>query len=140
MLGRPNLVPQRVVDEFFSEGQSKFDVDLSRGCTWKQFTAFLGKLRKAGSALKINEMIKNNFVQGGRRGSRVLRELTVEQGVVDGLYIVGAYNRNFAGHAVMIRVEDGGQRKTMIDKGNEMAVEVCTWINFYSFVRPFRVW
>ncbi|EGZ12583.1 hypothetical protein PHYSODRAFT_515198 [Phytophthora sojae] len=140
LLKRPNLVPQTVIDDFFAEAKSKFDVDMNPGCNWKQFTAFLRKLRQHGTALKINEMIKNNYVQGGRRGPRVLSELTPDKGVTDGLYIVAAYNVRFVGHAVVLHVADGGQRKTIIDKGKEKPVEECRWMNFFAFVRPFRVW
>ncbi|EGZ24630.1 hypothetical protein PHYSODRAFT_325734 [Phytophthora sojae] len=111
LLKRPNLVPQMVIDDFFAEAKSKFDVDMNLGCNWKQFTAFLRKLRQHGTALKINEMIKNNYVQGGRRGPRVCASRGGR-----------------------------GQRKTIIDKGKEKPVEECRWMNFFAFVRPFRVW
>ncbi|EGZ21617.1 hypothetical protein PHYSODRAFT_329546 [Phytophthora sojae] len=75
----------------------------------------------------------NNYVQGERRGPRVLSELTPDKGVTDGLYIVAAYNVRFVGHAVVLRVADGGQCKTIIDKGKEKPVEECRWMNFFAF-------
>ncbi|POM64434.1 Hypothetical protein PHPALM_20037 [Phytophthora palmivora] len=96
---------------------SKFHLDMNQGCTWKQFTFFLRQLRQHRNALKINEMIKNNYVQGGRLGPRVLSELTPDKGVTDGLYIVAAYNVRFVGHAVALGVANEGQLKTVIERG-----------------------
>ncbi|EGZ21336.1 hypothetical protein PHYSODRAFT_493389, partial [Phytophthora sojae] len=118
----------------------ELDVDTNYGCNWKQVTAFLRKLRQHGSALKINEMIKNSYVQGGRRRPRALSELTLDKGVTDGLFVVAAYNVRFVGHAVVLRVTYGYQRKTISDKSKEKSGDECSWMIFFAFVCPFIVW
>ncbi|KAG7382464.1 hypothetical protein PHYPSEUDO_004851 [Phytophthora pseudosyringae] len=84
--------------------------------------------------------LQKNLIQGGRRGWRVLTELVLEYG----LYIVGAYNSRLYGHGVVLRVTDQVRQHMIIDEGKdhivrERLVKENTWMKFFSFVRPFRV-
>ncbi|POM80794.1 Hypothetical protein PHPALM_1324 [Phytophthora palmivora] len=76
-------------------------------------------------------MVKNNKVRGGRRGPRVLSELTPDKGVTGGLYIVAAYNVRFVEHTVALRVANGGHRKTVIDRDQDKPVEEGCRMSFH---------
>ncbi|POM69497.1 Hypothetical protein PHPALM_14210 [Phytophthora palmivora] len=58
---------------------------------------------------------------------------TQDKGVTDGLYIVAACNVRFVGHAVVLRVANGGQHKTVIDKCQKKPVGECPWMIFFAF-------
>ncbi|KAG1710853.1 hypothetical protein DVH05_013576 [Phytophthora capsici] len=138
VIGRPNLIPEDVVDKFL-EDELKEGRDLLQGCTWKQFAKLLPRLRAARCDLVIN-CFQKNLAPGGHRGPAFIKNLVVE----DGCYLVGAYNRNFYGHCVVLCVADGGQKRSIFDEdtdGNivEKSIDEQNWIVFYAFVRPFRV-
>eukprot|EP00644_Phytophthora_capsici_P015182 jgi/Phyca11/20884/fgenesh1_pg.PHYCAscaffold_75_\ len=138
VIGRPNLIPEDVVDKFL-EDELKEGRDLLQGCTWKQFAKLLPRLRAARCDLVIN-CFQKNLAPGGHRGPAFIKNLVVE----DGCYLVGAYNRNFYGHCVVLCVADGGQKRSIFDEdtdGNivKKSIDEQNWIVFYAFVRPFRV-
>ncbi|KAF4041426.1 hypothetical protein GN244_ATG06281 [Phytophthora infestans] len=138
VIGRPNLIPEDVVDKFLDD-ELKEGRDLLQGCTWKQFAKLLPRLRAARCDLVIN-CFQKNLAPGGHRGPTFIKNLVVE----DGCCLVGAYNRNFYGHCVVLCVADGGQKRSIFDEdtdGNivEKSIDEQNWIVFYAFVRPFRV-
>ncbi|KAF4041427.1 hypothetical protein GN244_ATG06282 [Phytophthora infestans] len=138
VIGRSSIIPEDVVDKFLDD-ELKEGRDLLQGCTWKQFAKLLPRLRAARCDLVIN-CFQKNLAPGGHRGPTFIKNLVVE----DGCCLVGAYNRNFYGHCVVLCVADGGQKRSIFDEdtdGNivEKSIDEQNWIVFYAFVRPFRV-
>ncbi|OWZ06955.1 hypothetical protein PHMEG_00020715 [Phytophthora megakarya] len=92
-LGRPGLIPQDVVAKFIADELAQ-GRDLLKACTWKLFSKLLSKLRASKCDLVVNAL-KRNLITGGHRGSRALLELEGKDSLTDGLFLVGAYNRNY---------------------------------------------
>ncbi|OWZ22797.1 hypothetical protein PHMEG_0002440 [Phytophthora megakarya] len=117
-LGRPELIPQDVVAKFIADELAQCR-DLLKACTWKLFFKMVPKLRTSKCDLIVNAL-KQNLITGGRRGSRVLLEL--EEKDVDAK----------ANMCTIVGEDKDGMVR-------ERSVQECTWMNFFSFVRPFRV-
>ncbi|POM62858.1 hypothetical protein PHPALM_27934 [Phytophthora palmivora] len=83
-----NIVTQQDTDALVYDEFVTIQQDLTEGTTWKTVLRFLRCLRDAGQDFRYNAIAKSNFAIPGRRGTRVLEELKL----VDGIYLVGAYN------------------------------------------------
>ncbi|KAI9985428.1 hypothetical protein PInf_004786 [Phytophthora infestans] len=73
LAGRPDIVTQDDFDKFVAD-----------------------ELRKRGE-----DLTRDNFIIAGRRGSRILEEVPLH----NGLYFVVAYSRNHVGHAFVLRIQ-----------------------------------
>lgn len=134
LAGRPDIITQQDIDDFVQDELKLNRVDLTEGATWKTVLRFLRRLRDNGHDFRYNALAKKNYSVPGRRGARVLQELDL----VDGIYLVGAYNHSFVGHCVVLTVE--GSKRTIYDSDNGKPISSAAhWINFYAFVRPFIV-
>ncbi|KAG3111383.1 hypothetical protein PI124_g9550 [Phytophthora idaei] len=132
--GRLDIVTQRDIDEFVAVELDSNGRDLTKGTTWKVVLRFLRRHRDDGRDFVYNAIAKNNFAVAGRRGARVLAEI----GLVDGIYLVAAYNHNFVGHGIVLTVQGNKRLIYDLEEGKPIA-SAEDWINFYAFVRPFIV-
>ncbi|KAG3088371.1 hypothetical protein PI125_g18376 [Phytophthora idaei] len=82
----------------------------------------------------FSAIAKKSFAVDGRRGARVLGEVSL----VDGVYLVGAYNHGFVGHAVVLTVQVTKRLIYDLEEGKPIS-SARDWINFYAFIRPFIV-
>ncbi|OWZ05911.1 hypothetical protein PHMEG_00021913, partial [Phytophthora megakarya] len=130
---RPDIVTEDDINSFVDFELQHYNLDLTRGTSWKVFCVFLRGLRDDGRHFVYKDLVCDNFAPAGRRGERVLSEVQL----LNGLYIVAAYNHQFVGHAFVLLVRDKHRR--VFDGPKEKAVTAMTWINFVAFIRPFIV-
>ncbi|RAW42119.1 hypothetical protein PC110_g1494 [Phytophthora cactorum] len=135
LAGRPGIVTQRDIDEFVAAELDSNGRDLTKGTTWKVVLRFPRRLRGYGRDFVYNANAKDNFPVAGRRGARILAEI----GLVDGIYLVAAYNHSFVGHGIVLTVQGNKQLIYDLEEGKPIA-SAEDWINFYAFVRPFIVY
>ncbi|GMF42167.1 unnamed protein product [Phytophthora fragariaefolia] len=133
LAGRPDIVTDEDIDAFVQNTQERFGIDLHYGTSWKVFLVFLRKLRDAGRDFIFKALERDNFAICGRRGERVLNELELPEGI----YLVAAYNHNFIGHCFVLKVEKN--RRLVFDNGKAKYICAMSWINYFSFIRPFIV-
>ncbi|GMF64558.1 unnamed protein product [Phytophthora lilii] len=133
LAGRPDVITQDDIDAFVAAELQDHGVDLHRGTSWNVVLRFLRKLRDDGRDF-VFKAIKKNFTIPGRRGFRVLEEVSLRRG----LYIVIAYNHNRIGHAFVLKVD--GKTRLMYDLEEGKPVSSAwDWINFVACIRPFVV-
>eukprot|EP00644_Phytophthora_capsici_P018826 jgi/Phyca11/21943/fgenesh1_pg.PHYCAscaffold_251_\ len=102
LVGRPDIVTKKDIDEFVEHQMTSRGEDLTKGTSWKVVLFFLRRLRDAGRDFIYRAIALDNFAVPGRRGVRVLSEIKVKNGV----YIVAAYNHQSVGHAFVLTVQD----------------------------------
>ncbi|ETP08617.1 hypothetical protein F441_15448 [Phytophthora nicotianae CJ01A1] len=134
LAGRPDIVTQQDIDQFVDDELILYGRDLSQGARWKVVLRFLGRLRDAGRDFAYNQIATTNHAIPGRRGAQVLEEIPVD----DGIYIVGAYNHRHIGHEAVLTVQGAKLLIYDLKEGNPIS-SAKRWINFYAFVRPFKV-
>ncbi|ETN12220.1 hypothetical protein PPTG_09106 [Phytophthora nicotianae INRA-310] len=134
LAGRPDLVTQQDIDQYVEDILVQYGRDLREGAAWLDVRGFLVRLRDGGRDIAYNAFVKNNYAIPGRRGARVLEEIKIK----DGIYIVGAYNHRFIGHGAVLTVQ--GTKRLLYDlKEGKPISSAEGWINFYAFVRPFKI-
>ncbi|KAK1928901.1 hypothetical protein P3T76_015541 [Phytophthora citrophthora] len=136
LLDRPDLVTQQDIEQFVEDRLVLYNQDLREGATWVYVRDFMIRLRDAGRDISYNAFVKTNYMTPGRRGARVMREITLG----DGVYIVAAYNHSHVGHAAVLTVQ--GNTRLVYDKNDEQGKPISStrgWINFYAFIRPFII-
>ncbi|KAI9991635.1 hypothetical protein PInf_016978 [Phytophthora infestans] len=116
VIERSSIIPEDVVDKFLDD-ELKEGRGLMQGCTWKQLARLLPRLRAARCDLVIN-CFQKNLVPGGHRGSVFIKNLDVE----DRYDLVGAYNRNFYGHCVILCVADGGLNRSIFEEDTDGSI------------------
>ncbi|ETI38707.1 hypothetical protein F443_15629 [Phytophthora nicotianae P1569] len=134
LAGRPDIVTQQDIDQFVDDELILYGRDLRQGARWKVVLRFLGRLRDAGRDFAYNQIATTNHAIPGRRGAQVLEEIPVD----DGIYIVGAYNHRHIGHEAVLTVQGAKLLIYDLKEGNPIS-SAKRWINFYAFVRPFKV-
>ncbi|KAL3663608.1 hypothetical protein V7S43_011494 [Phytophthora oleae] len=119
LTGRPDIVTQQAIDQFVDDELVLYSRDLREG---------------AGRDFAYNAIANTNHSIPGRRGTRVLGEIKIP----DGIYIVGAYNHRHIGHGAVLTAQ--GNKRLIYDlKEGKPILSAKKWINFYAFVRPFIV-
>ncbi|KAG2795836.1 hypothetical protein PC129_g21194 [Phytophthora cactorum] len=134
LAGRPEIVTQSDIDKFVADKLADNGRDLTKGTTWKVVLRFLRHLRDVGRDFVFSAIAKKNFAVDGRCGARVLGEVSL----VDGVYLVGAYNHGFVGHTVVLIVQGTKRLIYDLEEGKPIS-SARDWINFYAFIRPFIV-
>ncbi|EEY54547.1 uncharacterized protein PITG_08209 [Phytophthora infestans T30-4] len=97
LAGRSDIVTQDDIGTFVVDELQERGVDLTRGTSWKIVLRFLRRLRDARRDFIFKAIDKDNFTIAGRRGSHILEEVPLH----NGLYFVVAYNHSLVGHAVV---------------------------------------
>ncbi|OWY90566.1 hypothetical protein PHMEG_00041254, partial [Phytophthora megakarya] len=121
LAGRPDIVTDADIDAFAVETLEKFGIDIDKGTTWEVFLVFLRRLRDAGRDFIFRAISLDNFAPCGYRGVPALKKADL----LDGIYLVAAYNPQFVGHCFVMKVD--GQQRTVHDKGECMTVEKAEW-------------
>ncbi|EEY56814.1 uncharacterized protein PITG_10327 [Phytophthora infestans T30-4] len=97
----------------------------------------LSRLKDAGRDFIFKAIDKDSFTIAGRRGSRILEEAPLH----NGLYFVVAYNHSLVGHAFVLRAQ-GKKDKTWRNFDLEDPKPVSSamdWITFVACILPFIV-
>ncbi|KAG2775530.1 hypothetical protein PC129_g19465 [Phytophthora cactorum] len=82
--GRPDIVTQSDIDKFVADELADNGQDITKGTTWMVVLRFLRRIRDVGPDFVFSAIAKKNFAVDGRRGARVLGEISL----VDGVYLV----------------------------------------------------
>lgn len=90
---------------------------------------FLCRLRDGSRNFIFKAIDKDNYTIAGRRGARELEEVDL----YNGLYLVAAYNHQFIGHAIVLKVQ-GGKRLVF-----DMEETVSSEEDWIAIIRPFIV-
>ncbi|KAI9987603.1 hypothetical protein PInf_023647 [Phytophthora infestans] len=132
LAGRPDIVTDADIDVFAAETLAKYNVDIDRGTTWKVFLVFLRKLRDDGRDFIFRAIERDNFAPCGYVGQILLGK----HDLLDGIYLVAAYNHQFVGHCFVLTVN--GDHRVVYDKGKQLAVddEEMNWIHYFAFIYP----
>ncbi|KAI9980312.1 hypothetical protein PInf_026437 [Phytophthora infestans] len=133
LAGRPDIVTDADIDVFAAETLAKYNVDIDRGTTWKVFLVFLRKLRDDGRDFIFRAIERDNFAPCGYVGQSLLGK----HDLLDGIYLVAAYNHQLVGHCFVLTVN--GDHRVVYDKGKQLAVddEEMNWIHYFAFIRLF---
>ncbi|KAG2804703.1 hypothetical protein PC112_g18598 [Phytophthora cactorum] len=128
LAGGPDFVTQRDIDEFVATELDSNGRDLTKGTTWKVVLRF---------PVAFEMMVVTSSTMLSPRTTLLLQNVLErgfwQIGLVDGIYLVAAYNHSFVGHGIVLTVQGNKRLIYDLEEGKPIA-SAEDWINFYAFI------